>query len=532
MGKPDGKTKKIESKPATEGWPFGDDPRPMEGYLRALNPRRDELIGHTVYGISTYPQTGQRGRVYIYDAVRKTCSGDECKEGCVHSWEDAFRFGQYKGRRFVPPAERVRIGERPKNDPTEAYGAARRVRKRPNPTIDGKKFATIMQTARIAMPMECKSILLEVFSKVANDEEERARRERVRSGEPEPKTGRGRPAVSLADRAFAAIVRFEDQLSYEALEKTITDLQRAGFVSREFSYKRVVEAMTDPQHKMDNFLGLVIETLKRPFRNITKCLVLDGMAFSTARTDNSRKKRFTKNGPIQMSASMLYEIRFGFVAAFRVTWLMRGRGSNETMQFEYLVTKAREIFDFEYVLADAAYHSARNERVAKRLGFKLISEPKHPYSYGKDKEQGIDEALRNQAYRFRNRVEGWNDVTRETVEPYMVSRPDRKKYPAQTQKELIAAEKLKTEPNLAELMLPEDQNERERIINDEQFVGYTPNIEMRIRQIIGLLRATVKAQKYYSTTINFKMDRAFSPRPEDEEFSIFRPAPQNGLETT
>lgn len=253
--------------------------------------------------------------------------------------------------------------------------------------------------------------------------------------------------------------------------------------------------------------------------------MLDGIVFSTARTDNSRTKRFTGGGPVQMTVSALYEIRFGFLVAFRMTWFQRGRGSGESPQLPYLATKARGVLDYEHLIADTAYYSDRNKLIAKRLGFDFYCKPKRPRSDSKNAQIEYDPAL-EQIYPFRNRVEGWNDVLRETTEPYLVSRPDRSNYPAQTKKEKLAAERLKENPEYAEAELPESQAERDAIILKEQFVGVSPNNEMLIRQAYSLLRALVKAEILYNERVSFASDRVFHPRPEDEQFSIYRPAPQ------
>ena len=89
---------------------------------------------------------------------------------------------------------------------------------------------------------------------------------------------------------------------------------------------------------------------------------------------------------------------------------------------------------------------------------------------------------------------------------------------------LRKAEKLKENPNRAEAELdPENQAERDRVILEEQFVGRACENEMLCRQVISLIRAIIRAEKYYERTINLAFDTPFQPRAEDLEFSLLRP---------
>ena len=183
--------------------------------------------------------------------------------------------------------------------------------------------------------------------------------------------------------------------------------------------------------------------------------------------------------------------------------------------------------DYELVIADTAYKSKRNERIAEKLNFKFACKPKSRPSNAKPAQVEAEDFELQQVYPFRNRVEGWNGVIKETTRPYMISRPDRKNYPEQTFKEKLEAEKQKDQPELAEILLPEDQAEREKIVLTEQFVGFSPNNEMKCRQVLSLLRALIKAKKYYNQPINLAVNAPFRPRPEDDERSIFRAAPND-----
>jgi hypothetical protein len=386
--------------------------------------------------------------------------------------------------------------------------------------IDGLRYATHMKHARMAMPQEYKNHLYEAIKILLLEDEKLVNAPKV-----------GRPAVSLADAAFTAVVRIADQVSYEALEVIIPQLYNDGHISRTFSHARIIEAMG--MLELGIFLERIVNVLIRAFRKTSKLLLLDGVVFSTARTDNSRKRRFTTDGPVQVLVHALYDYQWGFLVAFRITWFQRGRGSGESPQLRYLVTKALEHLDVEYVLADTAYHSTPNFKFGHDANFQLVSKPKRP-SVNKDRSQkqkraddeylmAADDPLLKQLFVFRNRVEGWNDVLRETTEPYLISRVDRENYPEQTKEEKRAAEMEKEQPDLAHIDLPKPWEEAEEVIKTEQYVGITANNEMLCRQIYSFLRALSKAERYYGETVNFAGNRAFTPRPEDQHFSMMRP---------
>src|ERR1035438_3193189 len=100
----------------------------------------------------------------------------------------------------------------------------------------------------------------------------------------------------------------------------------------------------------------------------------------------------------------------------------------------------------------------RNVEFAEDTSFQLVSKPKRP-SVNKDRSlkqkragdeylMAANDPLLIQTYPFRNRVEGWNDVLRETTEPYLISRVDRENYPEQTKDEKRKAEMEKEKPDL------------------------------------------------------------------------------------
>jgi len=93
----------------SETWPFGTARGPVEGFLRSLDPNRSEHIQD--FGESRlYPPFAPGGPPRLVQRDHKTkqlrCSGDGCEnalEGCMHCWEDRFRFRDLKGGDWVVP---------------------------------------------------------------------------------------------------------------------------------------------------------------------------------------------------------------------------------------------------------------------------------------------------------------------------------------------------------------------------------------------------------------------------------------------
>ena len=83
---------------------------------------------------------------------------------------------------------------------------------------------------------------------------------------------------------------------------------------------------------------------------------------------------------------------------------------------------------------------------------------------------------------------------------------------------------MKDHPDLAEVDLPESDAERSWIIATEQFVSRSCVNEMLCRQLWTVVRALVKASRYYDHPLDIAFPSPFQPHPEDEAFAIFRPA--------
>jgi hypothetical protein len=348
-----------------------------------------------------------------------------------------------------------------------------------------------------------------------------------------------------------AITRVHSRLSYEELAEEIADLSKPNetgspILSQSFDHARVIEAMNgyifmktsdmvrrmEAEFRLTRALEVMRDRLLPLFRNVTTVVGCDGMVLSTAATDNARFGLKTRTRSAKVTLHVMYEMRWGIITAYRLTWHNRGRGSAESPQFPYLLkTTKQTMTETKVVLADMAFGSARNRAECLRKGVDLYCDIKDAQFLGKaalkylTAEQILEEKRRcsvenptyRQVYPFRNRVEGWHEVIRNQSERNLIS-----------QAELVYQPKTKDEqtkenPLRSDLNLPEDQVERDRIIASEQWVGRACHNEMLCRQIMTLVRAVVKAQEWYETRIDFGSPKAFQPRPEDQEFSIFRP---------
>lgn len=532
-----------------ETWPFGTARGPVEGFLRSLDPNRTGLIQD--FGESRlYPPYSPGGPPRLVQRDYKTkelrCSGDGCEyalEDCVHCWEDRFRFRDLKGGNWVVPIALTRHFTKKGGQ----YEGVKRYLPRPNPTVDGLKFSTIATHARIARPVDVPSAL---FAAAAVARRQRGYDDHL-SG---VRRGRGRPGVDVYDLAVMALLRLAENLSYEQLQERINRYARDGahggpLLQEPFDYKRVVDAMTghsrEDESRAEDLekrardaerLTVAMEHIRDRFPpffgNVVTVVGCDGMVLSTGATDNARKNQFDKSRGHQVLAHMMYDLRWGIVVAQRLTWFQRGRGSAESPQYPYLLSAARSRFPgIDTVLADMAYGSARNRAISLVANVRLYCEIKEsqfegeaalkwlkPHQIAFEKEFcSLANPLFRQVMPFRNRTEGWHEVQRNQISRSLKSRVDRGNMP------LTRKEKTKENPLRADLELPEDTDERERIIREEQFVSRACHNEMLGREILSYARALVDAQGWYKTSVDFWAPQPFQPRPEDEAFSIFRP---------
>lgn len=530
---------------ASPHWPFGTSRGAIEGFLRSMVPERANQIINYGNGVRLYPPYTEGGPPRLVQRGKNgeiCCSGLGCEnaiDGCIHAWEDEFRFGDLSAGNWVPPIRLLRVSA--KRDGA-AYESVERYLPRPNPTIGNLKTETLMRHALEAMPVEFIEILANTV-RVLRRKEQYKKRVNGISRE------RGRPEVDIWDLVIMAVLRIHDGLSYEELQARIDRYSREGddrgpFLTARFCHARVLEAMTGitksddlnqmakAEIRMTASLTTLRDYLLPIFQHVTTVVMCDGMTLSTAATDNARKGHISRTKSHQVTLHAMYEHRWGIVVAYRLTWHQRGRGSAEVIQFPYLLRTTKERFpEVNVILGDMAFGSARNRALALVAGVDFYCGIKESQFEGKSAEQWLTpeqieaEKARNsaenplfrQVYPFRNRVEGWIEVQRSQASRNLISKVDSSRRPA------TRYEKTKENPLRADLELPEDQDEREHIIETEQFVGRACHNEMLCRQIMSIVRAIVKAQLWYETRIDLAFPRPFRPRPEDAEFSIFRP---------
>jgi hypothetical protein len=512
--------------------PFQWDARHVEAWLRSNDPKRDELIIHQGVNIRTYPASRREGAETMFNANSRYCSNLTCRktiDDCIHAVEDDFRFGRFKGKAWVPPARQLRIN---------GSGKLERTIPRPNPTIGNVKAATIARRAR--RNMEGRGY--EIASQLAKWL--RMECERTHHAE----FGRvpravGRPSRDSVDIAVAAAMRFYGLLTYDDLAFRVRDWHERGILKTVFDQERVVEEMnrtslSDVERRkglclIGPLIDKMTDKMHGMFRNVADTFVMDGITFSTAETDNPRKGRLTEGGPVQVELHVIYEINWGLITGYRVTWAQRGAGSGESPQLPYALAMTKDIFDPKILLADRAYSHDYNFYYCDQVGVKLHS-PIKDKSWDPKTKKYLDEdtALAffreyNQAnpgielsitYPFRNRVEGWNQVLREQTGRGLISRPDLASYP------LTKEQWKKENPDTQYIELPEDPTERNAFIVANQRVGVAVENEFRARRFSMALRGLIHAEGWYNQRFDpFALtDRAFDPIPQDQARSIYR----------
>jgi hypothetical protein len=550
-------------------WPFSTAKGPVEGWHRSTLESRTPLIKDCGGGVRLYPPYTEGGPLRTVqpwpNEIGLLCSGQGCEhavEGCVHCWEDRFRFGDLAGGNYCPPTAMLK--RKKGNEDGEDPAGYERHLTRPNPIVDGLTFEEIMRRAREAMPAEFPGVLAALTRTLKREHAY----EDIVAGK---KRGRGRTYTGIYDLAMMAIIRVHERLAYEELAERIDRYCEHGdddgpFLNGWFDYARIIEAMTgytkdkDPMAKavaelrLTHALEEILDRLTPLFADVTTVVGADGMALSTGATDNARLKHVPRTRAAVLNFHVMYEMRWGIITAWRLTWHNRGLGSAESPQFPYLITATiRANPNTKVFLGDGSYGSARNRALCLAKGIDLFVELKEGQFKGNASNKWLSKAqveaekrrcsitnpLFCQVYPFRNRVEGWHEVIRNQSERNLISRVKAKRPEtlielkkqamqrgvpaADIAKAARDPEFLKNNPVLADLTLPEDQNEIEAIIASNQWTGRATHNEMLCRQIMTYIRAIVKAQMWYKTRVNFAAPKPFQPRPEDDLMSIFRP---------
>jgi hypothetical protein len=342
---------------------------------------------------------------------------------------------------------------------------------------------------------------------------------------------RGRPPADIFDLAITAAFRAIEGWTYEQLRSQIAVWVQLGYLRQPFAYGRLVEAMTGSR-----VLTAVLDTMclriEEYFRLVAQVFVTDGVVFSTARSDNPRTSRYSTGSAVRIICHSQYEMHWGLLTGFRLTWSQRGRGSGEAPQYPYLSRMTHRIFRPQYDLADSAFSTDRNFAFADAMGYRLIS-PITESKFRTDTKRFLTVerarfhlaecnargpgALMEQLYPFRSRAEGWHSVVREQTKAYLVSRPDRPRMP------LTRAEDAKLHPERSYVGLPDDQEERDALIEREQDVGLACLNEFHARRLGLHLQALAKACKHYGRNIHFANMEPFEPSASDKAYSPFRP---------
>jgi hypothetical protein len=397
---------------ATDGailWPFGMDPAPFKGFIRSRDETRDEMIFDHGHGVRVYQSTTGEAP-HVVNAQKRTCSSEYCQNlvgSCAHLWEDDFRFGEHANKEFILPPRTTR-----KRKDGEGWTAVERYIPRPNPDVDGRKFATLMKNARISMPQDSRAVLADVVRYLRGEEAKK----RLFAGEP---SRCGRPRADLYDVAMMAILRMGNNWSYERTQDEIDRLVAEGVLESRFRYPRINEAMMDLP-----LAGAVLQMTAQMgsfFRDVVTVGVMDGMILSTNKTDNARSGHFEKRPKsVLTELHVMYDIRWGIIMGFNLTWCARGRGSGEAPQYPFVLHDAKTAFpNLQMVQADLAYGSERNFSHSLARGITLLvpvreNAFKKPKILTKSQVETIRRVndpngpLIQQVFRFRNAAEGWN----------------------------------------------------------------------------------------------------------------------------
>jgi hypothetical protein len=513
-----------DDKKIARTWPFGNNARAIEGYLRSVDDARSSMIVDHGHGQRLYPRSSGKGFRH-YDAQSQVCSEPSHQKvgsgPCVDAWEDAFRFGKYRNAGYAPPLSSLLITEKNGRKTVMA-----RRRARPNAMRNGVTANTSKKRAAELAPLRVRQLVAQLIEK-----QRRSRRRLV-----------GHPPTDRYDLAIAAILRMDRAWGFQEMFTHIRELSADASIGAPFHYNRLVDAMG--QEWLTEILLGAFAAARAPFRRVARLYVADGMVLSTAWTDNSRRNSLTpiEQGPVQILAHMIYEHRWGVPTAFRLTWHQRGLGSAEAPQLPYLIRETARIgFEPGHILADRAYSSEANFLAANRHGFTLLSPLKIAmtakgrvvkWKPETKSELGYEQALEivkrcnpdepspefTFLMPFRQLAEAWHAAQKNSMIWFVKSRPDRSLLPP------LKSSAKKELPETHYANLPDGEDEREAVIIAHQNVGRRVYNEYLCRMIALTLRATVRAELWYGDNVNYLADRVFEPVAEDDEMGPYRQA--------
>jgi hypothetical protein len=370
---------------------------------------------------------------------------------------------------------------------TDYQGARRNPVVHPKFPIGEAKFRTRQKRAARTMPERLPRMLFELLEQ-----------ERLESATPwhRPKL------LALHQRAFCVLMRVFENRPYADVCHSLVNWQQRGLLPASPGVNTLCAYFRDSE--LDALLKRLVRRIARVVRNLEYAAVLDSSSFSTLLSanyrDSDRGKRIYRVNNRWLKAHVIAGPTTNVVSSIIITWNKRGPQddkSNPTADVKFFMQLLRDTIELgwnlKFVAADKGYFDEDHYTIPMReLGIKVfIPFKRNTNATGKSAEMiemlelydkdpdGFDAPYNS----VRPKIEGIFSATKRSTGASLWSRGE---------------------------MIPEGAS-------DEEFltVGIARKNELMAKFIIHSLRQLVMLECLHDEEVNFYVDRAFTPLPEE-----------------
>lgn len=183
--------------------------------------------------------------------------------------------------------------------------------------------------------------------------------------EPEQKRSRGRPSLSLREKAFCSIQKVYSQLSSRRASSLFRFAEEREQISHSPHFNTVINFLKD--ENSTELLERLVAITAQPLRTVETDFAIDASGFRTTGFNeyNNQKHNGGKKKHSWFKAHLCVGVKTNIVTGIVIT----RENAHDSPQFEPLVRWAsRNGFHIDEVSADKAYISRHNLEVVEELG--------------------------------------------------------------------------------------------------------------------------------------------------------------------
>jgi transposase len=180
----------------------------------------------------------------------------------------------------------------------------------------------------------------------------------------EPKPGRGRPPLRLADTIYGATMKVFTGLSGRRADTDIRECKVKGHIDYSPHYNSIFNCLQDPG--VTPILKCLVEESAAPLAAVESQFAVDGTGFATSIYDRWYDHKYGKVQKKQhwIKAHIMCGVKTHVVTAVEVT----DGNFNDCPELPGLLTTTDNRFDVQEVLADKGYLSRKNVASIEQVG--------------------------------------------------------------------------------------------------------------------------------------------------------------------